>query len=74
LSYLNQTDAEQFFTSLNRVLNADAVLLLSTISASESSVRFERSSSGDGLLTMYRTPQEMSDMLTSYGFEVQYVE
>jgi len=74
LSYLNQTDAEQFFTSLNRVLHADAVLLLSTISASESSVRFERSSSGDGLLTVYRTPQEMSDMLTSYGFEVQYVE
>ena len=74
LSYLNQTDAEQFFTSLNRVLNADAVLLLTTISASESSSRYERSSSGDELLTVYRTPQEMSDMLVSYGFEVQFVE
>ena len=74
LSYLNQADAAQFFVSLSHILTPGAVLLLTTISANESSARYETSGSGDTIFMVYRTPDEISKLLTSYGFDIKFFE
>ncbi len=74
LSYLPEADAQQFFASLSQVLADNALFLLATITGTESVSRHESSSSGDRVLMVYRTPEEVTELVKSHGFSVEYAE
>ncbi|MBV8667268.1 MAG: class I SAM-dependent methyltransferase [Burkholderiaceae bacterium] len=74
LSYLTDDAAAQCLSSIRAILEEGAPLLLLTIASAEPMEKVETSSSGDRLLTVYRTPQQIAAMLERQGFCITFVE
>jgi ubiquinone/menaquinone biosynthesis C-methylase UbiE len=74
LSYLTDTDAGRFFTSLNQVLCPGGALLLSTITGQCARSGYESSSAGDRVFMVYRTPIEVRRLVESYGYSIEFAE
>jgi ubiquinone/menaquinone biosynthesis C-methylase UbiE len=74
LSYLTDSAAAQCLSSLRAILKADSPLLLSTITSQEAGEKVETSSSGDKLLIVYRTPEQVQAMVEAHGFRTTFIE
>ncbi|WP_394781139.1 class I SAM-dependent methyltransferase [Undibacterium sp.] len=74
LSYLPQKDAQRFFASLSHVLADDGVLLLATITGKEEISRYETASTGDRVFMVYRTPEQVLQLVQACGFLVEFSE
>jgi ubiquinone/menaquinone biosynthesis C-methylase UbiE len=74
LSYLTDSAAEQCLSSLHAILKEGSPLLLSTITSQKASEKLETSSSGDSLLMIYRTPEQVQAMVEAHGFRTTFTE
>jgi ubiquinone/menaquinone biosynthesis C-methylase UbiE len=74
LSYLTDTDAGRFFTSLNQILCPGGALLLATITGQCARSGYESSSAGDRVFMVYRTPIEVRRLVESYGYNIVFAE
>ena len=72
LSYLTDTDAGRFFTSLNQVLRPGGTLLLATITGQCARSGYESSSAGDRVFMVYRTAIEVRRLVESYGYRIEF--
>ena len=74
LSYLNDDDANRFFSSLNATLTDSAMLYLSTITGEPNWSGFETSSSGDRVYLTYRSVGDVVSMVERAGYSVDFLE
>ena len=74
LSYLPDSAAAQCLSSLHAILKKGSPLLLSTITSHNACEKLETSSSGDSLLMIYRTPEQVQAMVEAHGFRTTFVE
>jgi len=74
LSYLTDSAATQCLSSLHTILKAGSTLMLSTITSEEPGERVETSSSGDRMLMVYRTPEQVRAMIDTHGFRTTSME
>ena len=74
LSYLTDSDADQFFASLGAVLRPSAPFYLSTMTGPRSLSGLDTSSSGDQIYIEYRPWQDVVAMVEDAGFGVVFHE
>lgn len=74
LSYLTDSVAAQCLSSLHAILKDGSPLMLSTITSLEPREKVETSSSGDQLLMIYRTPEQVQAMVEEHGFRTTFME
>lgn len=72
LSYLHDNDAYRCLSSLHAVLKQDTPLLLSTITGKEAMKRTETTSTGDKVDMIYRTPEQVKDLMEAHGFRIRF--
>jgi len=72
LNYLDQEDAEQFFSSLGEVLTPNGVLYLSAMLGPRERSGLQTSSSGDQIYVYYRPRQEIHQLVRSAGLKIVF--
>lgn len=74
LSYLTDSDADRFFSSLNATLSLSAMLYLSTITGEPAQSGFDTSSTGDRVYIRYRTVEDVVSLVKLAGFKVESLD
>jgi len=74
LSYLTDSDAEQFLVSLNAALTDSATFYLSTITGESSQSGFEVTGSGDRIYIEYRSVSAVTTMVQRAGYRIEFMD